>query len=175
MVYEERLIRLEGVRILGGRFRNFSGNPTEYHKDGGVREFAVVVPESEVNKMMNDGIIVKRTKVYDDDGNVEEGVDGLPFIKVKVRFDSYRPPMIYMVSPGKTPQHLPEDMVDLLDASDIVDADMVIKHAEMKINGELRHPLYLRSLWANIEPDYFQEKYARRDEERERGREERDH
>jgi hypothetical protein len=168
MVQEEGIIRMEGVQILGGRYRNFSGNPTDFNPKGGVREFAAVLPEDIAEKMAADGINVKRTKVYDDDGVVEEGVEGLPFVKIKLNFGTYKPPIVYMVTPRKDPRHLPEDVVDLLDSADIVSADIVVKHAERTINGEVVHPLYLRTLYANVEPDYFQEKYARMAEERER-------
>lgn len=169
MPSEEGLIRMEGVKILGGRFRNFSGRPTDFHKEGGHRDFAVLIPEDIAEKMSRDGIVVKRTKVYNDDGDPEEGVEGLPFVKVKVNFSFYRPPMIYMVTSRNT-QHLPEDKVDLLDQSDIVDADIVVNHKETVVNGVKHHPIYLRALYANIEEDYFQEKYARIAEERERKR-----
>jgi hypothetical protein len=158
-------IILEGVVILPGRYRNFSGKPTPYKKDGGDRDFAVLLPDDLAEQMHRDGLIVKHTKDREDDEG--ELLPGSPFIKVKVNFDGIRPPQIFM-STSRNRTHLSEGEVDILDTADIVKADMIIRPWETVVNGVTHHPLYLQSLYVDIEEDYLAEKYARMDEDRKR-------
>jgi hypothetical protein len=106
---------------------------------------------------------VKHTRDREDDEG--EVIHGVPFIKVKVNFDGFKPPQIFM-STSRNRTHLGEGEVDILDSADIVNADMIIRPWETKINGVVHHPLYLQSLYVDIEEDYLAEKYARLDEER---------
>lgn len=142
-------IILENTRIF---FRNFSGQLDRYNRTG-ARTFACEVPPEFAERMETDGINVKYSKDVDGNPDPER-----PYLSVKVRFD-VKPPKIYMVEDGvKT--LLSEDTVGVLDAADIVRADLVITPVFYDVNGNTGYSNYLKTGYITIEADEFAARYA---------------
>lgn len=160
--YNDTNINLEGVRIMGGPYRNFSGVKTPMNNLGD-RNFCVALPENLVKRMQDDGLNVKFSRPRElDDGEIEPGT---PFLKIKVNYNGFQPPKVIMIT-SRNEQPLGEKEIDLLDSSDILSADLIIHPNPGTFNGEPVMPLYLRALYVTIQEDYFEEKYARMREER---------
>lgn len=142
-------IVLSDTRIF---FRNFSGKADKYNRTG-ARTFACEVPAEFAAQMESDGINIKYSK--DSEGNRDSE---RPYLSVKVRFD-IKPPKIYMIENGvKT--LLSEDTVGILDAADIVRADLVITPVYYEVNGNTGFSNYLKTAYITIEADEFASRYA---------------
>lgn len=115
-------LNLENAEILPGRFKNFSGAPDAFNKEGGKRYFNVKIPTYELaDTLAEDGWTIKYTRSDDPD------VPGDPFMKVNVgyRDGSPRNPQIYKITRnGKT--LLDEEAVGSLDKDEIISADICI-------------------------------------------------
>jgi hypothetical protein len=158
-------IIMEGVKIMGGPFRNFSGTETPMNRAGD-RNFCVLIPDNMVQRMLEDGLNVKYTKPEEtDEGDVEPGS---PFLKIKVNFSS-PPPKIIMRTETGGPRPLTEDMVEILDSANIVFSDMIVRPWPTTYAGKPVLPIYLQSLVVVIKQDYLDEKWSRIDDEREEG------
>ena len=143
---------LENVEILPGGFKNFSGKPGQFNAEGD-RNFCVVIPEDLVDPMANDGWNIKTLNARDESEHDKH------FIRVKVRFNSNRPPKVIMLtSGGKVP--LDEESIDVLDWSDILSADMAINPYQSEYQGKPHVTGYLKSLYVTIEEDDLERKYA---------------
>lgn len=143
---------IENVEILPAGFRNFSGKPGTYNAEGD-RNFCIVIPEQLVPAMERDGWNVKELS------GVDENDPPKHFIRVKVRFNSNRPPKIVMISSsGKT--MLDEESVDVLDWTDILSADISINPYETEYHGSPHVTGYLKSLYVTIDEDDLEKKYA---------------
>ena len=143
---------LENVEILPGGFKNFSGKPGQFNAEGD-RNFCVVIPDELVPAMEDDGWNIKTLNGRDD------GDPDKHFIRVKVRFNSNRPPKVVMISSGGQTQ-LDEESVDVLDWMDILSADMAINPYHSEYQGKPHVTGYLKSLYVTIEEDELDRKYA---------------
>ena len=61
-------IVIENAEILPGRWRNFSGRPTTFNRDGGKRVFNIIFGSDMAQKLTNDGDIEIRPYDYDYNG-----------------------------------------------------------------------------------------------------------
>ena len=143
---------LENVEILPGGFKNFSGKPGQYNAEGD-RNFCVVIPDNLVQPMTNDGWNIKELAPK------EEGDAPKYFIRVRVRFNSNRPPKVVMITSGGQVL-LDEESVDVLDWSDIISADMAINPYQSTYQGKPHVTGYLKSLYVTIEEDELERKYG---------------
>ena len=143
---------LENVEILPGGFKNFSGKPGQFNAEGD-RNFCVVLPEDLVPTLEADGWNVKTLASRDEDEPDKH------FIRVKVRFNSNRPPKVVLLSSGGKTM-LDEESIDILDWSDIQSADMSINPYQSEYQGRPHVTGYLKSLYVTIEEDDLDRKYA---------------
>lgn len=141
-------ITIENARI---GFRNFSGKPSQYNKDGN-REFAVFLDEDMANELERDGWNVKRTK-----GSVEYEREPEAYITVAVRFDNF-PPRVVMIN-GNNKNRLTEDTVGELDHSTFESIDLIISPSHWEMNGRKGIKAYLRVGYFTLERDPFFDKY----------------
>lgn len=135
------ILIIDGARII---WRNFSGKKSQYNKNG-EREFNLVIPNQEIaDKLLSD---------VNDDGaawNVrmkppmDEGGDPLLYLKVKVRFNQYGPP-IYVVSDG-VQREIDESEVGMLDQIAIESVDLDIRPYDNITNGKPYRTAYLQSI-----------------------------
>lgn len=148
---------MEGVRII---FRNFKGKEGPYNKEGD-RNFGVILPEDIAEQMLRDGWNVKRLKASEEeqDQGIEEGP---PWLQVSVNFEKGRPPKVMLVTDrGRTA--LDADTVETLDWAEISNVDMIVRPYSWEVNGNTGIKAYLSSMYATIEEDYLERKYANLD------------
>lgn len=140
---------LEGKGIT---FKNFTGRPDRYNKDG-KRSFAIQLDEDEAHALAEQGWNVKFPK--NDDGERRYS----PTLQVAVNYSGQYPPIIYQVM-GDRMVALNEDTVGALDAMTVAKVDVVINPSQWDVNGETGIKAYLHKLYATIEVDAFDAKYA---------------
>lgn len=142
-------VTIEGARIL---FRNFAGKEGQYNREGD-RNFALLLPEDTAEDMLAAGWNVKYLKAR------EEGDSPQPYVPVAVKFGGVRPPAITMItSRGRTP--LPEEMVEILDWADLANVDVIIRPYHWNVSGKTGTKAYLKTLFATIQEDELELKYA---------------
>lgn len=137
---------LKDARIL---FQNFAGSKKQFNPEG-ARNFCVVIPDELAPQLMNDGWNIKELKP------MEEGLPPTPYLKVNVGFGPY-PPTLFMVTNQKT--LLDETTVGLLDASYIVNADVIISASFYEVNGRSGYTAYVQKGYFEIEQDELDLKY----------------
>lgn len=147
-----REITIEGAVLLPGGFRNFSGRETMYNR-AGARNFNVVIHPDQVEQMIADGWNVKFLEPRD------EGESPTFYLPVAVGYNGARPPRIVMLtSSGR--RTLNESTVEVLDWANITTVDLTIRQSAWASGGKSGFKAYLQALYANIEEDYLDRKYA---------------
>lgn len=141
---------IEDARIL---FRNFAGEKRRFNEDGR-RNFALVLTDELAQQLAQDGWNVKYLEPQD------EGDSATPFIRVNVNFRSSRPPKINVItSRGRV--RMGEDTVESLDYMDIAKVDAIINGFPWEgLGGKAGISAYLQTLFAVIEEDELEKKYA---------------
>jgi hypothetical protein len=133
------------------RFRNFSGNKTQFNPAGN-RNFCVDIPENLVEVLEQDGWNVKFLDPR------EEGDPAQPYIQVKVKFD-FKPPRVVLVkSNGQV--NLTEDMVSILDFTEIKKVDLIVRAFQYDVQGKTGLSAYLKTMYVTIEEDELERRYG---------------
>lgn len=141
-------ITIEGARLI---HRNFSGAPGQFNPQGN-RNFSVVLDPELANDLIADGWNVKMRPSRD------EQEDPFYYLPVTVRFDPIAPNIFMVTSRGRT--RLDESNVNLLDAAIIKNADLKIHPRTWETATGSGVKAYLRTLYATIEEDELDLKYA---------------
>lgn len=146
--FTERALR--DVQLI---FRNFSGRPSTYHKNGGVREFGVVLDREQYEQMLEEGWNVKERP------GREEGDPPRWHLPVAVGYKIARKPKVVMIgSKGKT--QLDEGLVDLIDGVDIRKADVIVRARHWDDNGTTKVKAWLQTLYVTIIEDELDLEYS---------------
>lgn len=133
--------------------KNFSGKPTDY--SDGVRSFCVGLEEEDALRLRQDGWNVK-TKISPD-----EDEPARYYLPVTVSFDNW-PPKVVLVNEGGENVQLEEEDLHLLDDNYILHADVAIRPYQWTLKtGKSGVKAYLKTLYATLEHDEFEDKYAR--------------
>lgn len=144
------VIKIDGARLI---FRNFSGAPGKYNREGD-RSFSIVIPSEKIAEaLVKDknrfgvgwNVVVKEPK--------EEGDTPLMHLKVKVKFND-RGPTVRLIS-GKRKVKLDEESISMLDNIDIASADLDIRPYDDEINGKPFRAAYLKGIRVYQEFDRF--------------------
>ena len=143
-------VTMEGVTLLNGQFKNFSGEERKYNPAGS-RNFAVQLEPGLAQQMLDDGWNIKYLQPRD------EGDDGVHFLRVKVKFNQFPPRVVLVTSRGRT--QLPEDMVGMLDWIDIANVDMIVRPYAHDFQGG-GIAAYLKSIYVTVAEDDLEKKYA---------------
>lgn len=151
MADEKNTVLMEGVRII---FRNFAGKEGQYNREGD-RNFAVLLDEQTAQDMSADGWNVKWLKPRED---ADEGEADQPYLQVSVNFEGRPPRVVLITSRGRTNLH--EDDVEMLDWADIINVDLIVRPYHWEVNQKTGIKAYLQSLYATIEEDELEKKYA---------------
>lgn len=150
-------IFIEDARII---FRNFSGKPSQFNRDG-KRTFALILTQEEADKFSKDGWYIKYLRPR------EPGDDPTPFMEVKVSYHSDAPerdPKIYTVT-GRKKTLLNERTVGTLDFAEFRKIDLLISPYRWRNSkGESGVAAYLQEAYFTVE-DYFGGKYDFDEEE----------
>lgn len=154
MANEKRMgtVTIEGARII---FRNFAGKEGQYNREGD-RNFGVVLPPDIAEQMLEDGWNVKYLKAR------EEDEEPTPWVQVSVNFKG-RPPRVVMITyRGSTPQRvtLTEELVELLDYADLSTVDLILNPYQWAVSGKTGVKAYLKSIFATVQQDELEQKYA---------------
>lgn len=139
---------MENAKI---RFRNFSGRPDEFTREGD-RSFALVIDDEDLaNKLKEDGWNVRMRMPKND------GEDPWYYLKVKVNFGGFPPKIIEVTSWNRV--FLNEETVGILDTAELKSVDVEISPYHWEIGGRSGITAYLKTMYAKIEEDPFAAKY----------------
>lgn len=152
MADKQKEFMIEGAQIV---FRNFSGEPGIYNKDGD-RNFAIILDEDTASTLLADGWNVKRLKPRVDDDDDE--TQGNPYLQVSVRFDVRPPRIVLLTSSGRT--NLNAETVGTIDWADIENVDLVCRGFEWDVNGKQGVKAYLKTMFVTINEDELERKYG---------------
>lgn len=146
---------MENAKI---RFRNFSGRPDEFTREGD-RSFALVIDDEDLaNKLKEDGWNVRMRMPKND------GEDPWYYLKVKVNFGGFPPKIIEVTSRNRV--SLNEETVGILDSAELKSVDVEISPYHWEIGGRSGITAYLKTMYATIEEDPFAAEYELTDIER---------
>ena len=143
----KEILRIENTNLI---FRNFSGRPSEYNKNGD-KGTGVIIPEEMVNELVDKGWNVKERPSRDGQESP------LYYMNAKCRFDNI-PPKIYMCTSHKKVK-LDEETVDQIDYSEISSIDIEISPYDYTVRGESGRSAYIKTMYVNVIEDAFAEKY----------------
>lgn len=139
---------MENAKI---RFRNFSGRPDDFTREGD-RSFALVIDDEDLaNKLKEDGWNVRMRMPKND------GEDPWYYLKVKVNFGGFPPKIIEVTSRNRV--SLNEETVGILDSAELKSVDVEISPYHWEIGGRSGITAYLKTMYATIEEDPFAAKY----------------
>lgn len=140
---------VEDARLI---WKNFTGAPTPFKPDGGVRTFNVVLDKETANTMVADGWNVK-CKLPD-----EEDAEEFCFIEVTVGYKVRPPKIVCITETSRT--NLTEDTVGTLDWADIRKCDLIAHAYNWSMpSGKTGKKAYLKSMFVTIEEDLLERKY----------------
>ena len=158
-ILKNGMLRIDGAKII---FRNFSGEGSKFNRPGD-RNFAVIIPDQECCEILQNDV-----NEYGVGWNVkikpprDADEDPFMFLSVKVKFDSRRPPNIYLKTDTAMVK-LDEDSVDMLDNIDIASVDLDINPSDGELNGKPYRSAYLQSMCVTQDvTDRFAEHYNER-------------
>lgn len=146
------ILQMDDARII---FRNFSGAPSQYNREGD-RNFAVVIPdEGLANRLVEDGWNVKIKEARD------AGDPPFMYLPVKIKFND-RGPICYLQT-GNRLNKLDEESIDILDNVDIASVDLDIRPYDWEVNGKTGRSAYLQSIKVVQAIDRFAAQFAEDD------------
>lgn len=158
---ERKLISLEDTNFIW--MTNFSGDPERDNFGSDARQANIIIPDPALaEELLAEGYNVKQTKPREGE---EEGFEPRYFISIKVNFDSFNPPRIYLVSGDADPLLLDEESIDIIDRCQVLNVNATLNPYENPRTG--RKSLYVRTMYVeqDIEDDPFAQRYARRNAE----------
>lgn len=139
---------MENAKI---RFRNFTGRPDEYTREGD-RSFALVIEDEDLaNKLREDGWNVKMRLPK------EEGAEPWYYLNVKVNFNGIPPKIVEVTSRNRVA--LNKGTVGILDTAELKSVDVEVSPYHWEIGGRSGITAYLKTMYATIEEDPFAAKY----------------
>lgn len=141
-------ITIENARLI---HRNFSGAATQFNPPG-KRNCSVVLDPEFAQQLIADGWNVKSKPPRDPQD------EPLFYLPMEIRFDPIAPNIFMITSRGKT--RLDESNVNLLDSAIIRSADLMIHPRPWETANGKGIKAYLRTLFATIEEDELELKYA---------------
>lgn len=135
-------------------FRNFSGRPTKFVRQEGVRSFSVLIDDDVLAQHLSDiGWNVRILRPRDESDEVKHCID------VAINFNFWKKPEVNLIC-GNVMTRLDEEDLGQLDGAEIINADLVIRPRMWDDDGTTRIKAYLQELYVTIEQNRFASKYA---------------
>lgn len=154
-ILKNGLLQIDNARII---FRNFSGAPSKFNKEGD-RNFSLVIPNEEIADALvnntNDMGIGWNVKIKD---AIEEGEAPFMHMKVKVKFND-QGPNVYLVS-GSNRTKLDEESISILDSIEIESVDLDVRPYDGEVNGKPFRAAYLQSMEVVQKIDRFAARFV---------------
>lgn len=132
-------------------FLNFSGAPDRFNKDGGKRSFCLFLETGYARRLEALGWNVRWLPARDEDESDKA------YLQVAVAF-RFPPKIVLVVDGHKT--LLNEMTVGLLDQVRFAHVDVTVRPYNWEAQGKIGVKAYLKTLYAVIEQDEFEDKYA---------------
>jgi hypothetical protein len=142
-------IKIEGAKVI---FRNFSGAPTKFRAQGGVREFSILFNTEQAENLRDEGWNVKPLPMREDDE------EQMWHLNVTVRFDPV-PPKVYLIT-NHSKTILDVNSIGQLDYSMLKNVDLIVTPYSWNVNGKSGTKAYLKVGYFVVEEDEFAAKYA---------------
>ena len=135
------------------KWLNFSGRPTKFNPEGGDKSFGLFIADFKVaEELEKNRWNIKWTDEQD------EGEPGRPYVSVAVGYN-WKPPTIFTVINGKK-KHIDESIVGELDGMEFLKVDVFVTGSEWGFNDKGGIKAWLRTMYAFVNPDPLQLKYA---------------
>lgn len=155
-----RGIIIDGIVDREVRSRNFAGEEKKDRVTGrtvnspGYRNFLLFVPEDIAEELKDHGCEVKYTKVSDPNDIA------VPYVSITVSY--YLKPVEACLISNGNPTMLDEAHIYTLDNVDFKNVCIAIEFGKEKthLNGTKYIPIFLQKIWAEVVPNYFDEKYG---------------
>lgn len=144
-------LEIENANIGRGRYRNFSGEKSQFNPTG-KRTFTVIFDEEQGHVLEDEGWNIRWRQPRD------EQDDMLALLTVEVKYGDY-PPKVMLIS-GNDRTLLKEDNVSILDSIDIAKADLIVRPYNWDVNGKTGTKAYVKSLYVTAQDDDFGGRYA---------------
>ena len=153
-------IVIDGIVDREVRSRNFGGAEKKDRVTGrtvnspGYRNFLLFIPEVIAEELKDRGCEVKYTKVQDPNDVA------MPYVSVTVSY--YLKPVEACLISNGNPTMLDEEHIYMLDNVDFKNVCVEFEFGKEKthINGVKYIPIFLSKIWAEVVPNYFNEKYG---------------
>lgn len=144
-------LRLDGVTLI---FKNFRGEKGQFNEAGN-RTFSIYLDDMDlIEDLQKDGWAVKFLR--NEDGEITGG-----HLQVKLNYASRYPPRVHkVVESNRTPTALSEATVEMLDYLPIKSADVILNPYEWNVRGESGIKAYLDTMYAVIEENELDLKWA---------------
>lgn len=157
---ERKLISLEDTNFIWRT--NFSGDPERDSFGNDARQASIIIPDPELaEELLAEGYNIKKTNPREGE---EEGFEPRYYTTIKVNYDSFSPPCIYLVSGDADPLMLDEESISILDRCQVLNVNAILNPYENSRTG--RKSLYVRTMYVeqDVADDPFAARYARRGE-----------
>lgn len=135
---------------------NFRGEVSEYNRNGN-KEFNIVLDPDLASAMKKDGWNVKKTKVR------EEGDTPISYLPVRVNFDSFYPPRVWLVNADTGARTMLDNdtigQLDYLSKDEITKVNIVVNpsHYDNHVGKGIK--AYCQSMMVYFLPDPFEAEY----------------
>lgn len=130
------VLQIDNAKIT---YQNFRGEKGPYNRDG-KRSFALIID----NEQIAEELIARGWNV-----RIKPPTEKYPepfmYMTVKVNYDSYNPPIVYLTS-GRNMVKLDEDTVGSIDFIKYENIDLDINPHDWEMNGETGRSAFLRSM-----------------------------
>lgn len=150
MLNTENLV-IENASIL---FSNFSGRPTRFQKQEGIRSFTVAIDDPDMASALSEAgwnIRILRPRSEDEDPR--------HVLDVAINYNFWKKPEVNLIC-GNVMTHLDEEDLGQLDGAAIINTDVVIRPRLWDDDGTTRIKAYLQEMYVTIEQNRFASKYA---------------
>lgn len=141
-------------------FRNFSGKPDQFNKEGGKRGFSIRLAEDFALNLERAGWNVKPLRMREED---TEQFYHLP-VAVSYKIRGPRVWLVTNVDPvtgiGRNKTMLTEEMIDMLDVLEFTKVDLSVTAYDWEVNGKTGRKAYLEAIFCTLYESPLEREYA---------------